>query len=288
MKFPLLFCLLFFTPAFASLESFASVSRVSFETLLVGSLDAQEIREVFGAKSYQGDGRIAVVQDDASESQALQVFYPKGKVKSKDSGAQWKWKIQPSQEVFASYRVKFDEDFDFVKGGKLPGVCGGDCNSGGNVPTGYDGWSARMMWRADGRLEQYVYHPEQPGTFGHQFAWMHEPPVITLDQTDTACSGVGQQNPCYDSSHAVFVQLGVWHEITERVRVNDVGAHNGEMQAWLDGELVLDVRGIEFVKNDHNTVDAFYFSTFFGGSDASWAPVKDEVVFFDDFEVRGL
>ena len=30
-------------------------------------------------------------------------------------------------------------------------------------------------------------------------------------------------------------------------------------------------------------IDGFYFSTFFGGGDASWAPVKDETAMFDNF-----
>jgi hypothetical protein len=33
------------------------------------------------------------------------------------------------------------------------------------------------------------------------------------------------------------------------------------------------------------SIDALYFSTFFGGDDATWAPTKDETVDFDDFVI---
>ena len=38
------------------------------------------------------------------------------------------------------------EGFKFQKGGKLPGLCGGLCDSGCSPSTGLTGWSARHMW----------------------------------------------------------------------------------------------------------------------------------------------
>ena len=78
------------------------------------------------------------------------------------------------EELYVSYDVKFADDFDFVRGGKLPGLCGYNikqdprdgCNTGGGFPTGYDGWSARGMWRENGELENYVYHSEQFYEYG--------------------------------------------------------------------------------------------------------------------------
>lgn len=57
------------------------------------------------------------------------------------------------QSMMISYEVAFDANFDWVKGGKLPGLRGGPnatgC-SGGNEPTGTDCFSARIMWRKNG------------------------------------------------------------------------------------------------------------------------------------------
>ena len=65
-------------------------------------------------------------------------------------------------DLYCSYYVRFAPGFDYVKGGELPGLAGGAANTGGNKPTGRDGWSARMMWRTGGEVVQYVYHVDQP------------------------------------------------------------------------------------------------------------------------------
>jgi len=35
------------------------------------------------------------------------------------------------------------------------------------------------------------------------------------------------------------------------------------------------------------SIDALYFSTFFGGGDASWAPTAEQRIDFDDFVIAG-
>jgi len=55
-----------------------------------------------------------------------------------------------------SYKMAFQEGFQWNKGGKLPGLWSGqdtkEC-SGGNQSDGDDCWSVRLMWRADGAGE---------------------------------------------------------------------------------------------------------------------------------------
>lgn len=64
-----------------------------------------------------------------------------------------------------SYSVYFSEDFDFVKGGKLPGLYGGASEdeakscSGGRQDNRGRCFSARMMWRKEGMGELYNYFP---------------------------------------------------------------------------------------------------------------------------------
>jgi hypothetical protein len=58
--------------------------------------------------------------------------------------------------MIISYEVAFDSGFDWVKGGKLPGLRGGpDPNncSGGNQANGTNCFSSRLMWRTDGAGE---------------------------------------------------------------------------------------------------------------------------------------
>ena len=68
--------------------------------------------------------------------------------------------------------------------------------------------------------------------------------------------------------------------------MNTPGVADGVLQAWVDGELVLDVDDFLYRTADYDYgVDAMYFSTFFGGSSNDWAPTKDEHIDFDDFVI---
>lgn len=58
--------------------------------------------------------------------------------------------------MLLSYEVAFDKGFQWVKGGKLPGLRGGSDTSGcegGAEPNGTDCWSTRLMWRTAGEGE---------------------------------------------------------------------------------------------------------------------------------------
>ena len=189
---------------------------------------------------------------------SLKIFYPKGQVGSSGSGCQFQVGLVSRPEYFLDYRVRFgDADkkrWDFGRGGKLPGLAGGTANTGGKKPTG-DGWSARFMWKR-GKLVVYLYHLGQKGTHGD---------TLTLTQSLVA---------------------GKWYRLTQRVRVNNGSAAHGVLQACVDGKLKLDRRNIRFRKGNAAPVDIFYFSTFFGGSSKSWAPIIDSEAYFDQFLIQ--
>jgi len=91
----------------------------------------------------------------------LQVQYPAGSYENDDDGgaqlyALWNSSGSAFQSMLLSYEVAFDFGFDWVKGGKLPGLRGGpDPNncSGGNQATGTNCFSSRVMWRTNGAGE---------------------------------------------------------------------------------------------------------------------------------------
>jgi len=83
---------------------------------------------------------------------------------------------------------------------------------------------------------------------------------------------------------------GKWHRIVNKVSMNTVSApgkgdKNGRVQAWLDGELALDVDTLRLRDYDTLHVDKFYLSTFHGGSTADWSPTHDCYIRFDNFTV---
>ena len=171
------------------------------------------------------------------------------------------------EALYVRYYVKFDEGIDFIMGGKLPGLAGGEANTGGDPPNGFDGWSARIMWRDNGRIVQYVYHPDQAGTYAEDMDWN-------------------------EGGASRFFVPGKWHCVETYIRMNTVNGEgepnarfDGVVRSWLDGELALDRTDVRFRYTNAFAIDAFYFSTFFGGGDASWAPVKDEHALFDNFVI---
>jgi len=205
------------------------------------------------------------------------VKYPKGRVRSLASGASWYWKsFSPRQEMFLSYWVYFPEGFVFRHGGKLHGLTGGKGNTGGKKPNGHDGWSSRIHWGPEDKIKLYLYHKNQPAEYGESFYYQHEPEPYAIGSEYKR-----------DRDREIHIQRGVWHFLCIRVSVNDIGIRNGQCQAWFDSRLVLDIRNIEFrdetCKPHELIVDAMYFSTFFGGRDERYKPVKDETVLFDDF-----
>lgn len=97
----------------------------------------------------------------APSGPVLQVTYPAGSFSHDTGGAQFYslWNTSDGStfnSVLLTYEVAFDADFDWVKGGKLPGLRGGpdvDGCSGGDAALGQNCFSSRLMWRASGAGE---------------------------------------------------------------------------------------------------------------------------------------
>ncbi len=190
-------------------------------------------------------GRVAMVESDALKW--LRVNFAVGKIGPEEGGAGWRMPFGKHEAAELSYTVRFSKDFDFVKGGKLPGLCGGPDNvSGGRRATGTNGFSARLMWRKDGRGEAYVYHKNQKGDYGDSFAF----PADFRFPTETP----------------VKVRIAV--------TMNAVGKRDGTLRVWINEKLMVERADMEWRTVDSFGVDGLYFETFHGGGDASWAPTR--------------
>jgi hypothetical protein len=241
--------------------------RVDFDDSPLGKYTETNLEADWGAIPWNNGidaGRAEIVGgDDAHMGRSLRIRYPAGGVGAGPSGAQFKVTIPAPangpayEDLYCAYWLKFSDGFAFVKGGKIPGFAGGTANTGGDKPNGSDGFSARMMWRGSGKVVQYLYHPDQPTTYGEDLDW-----------------ALGGQR---------IFEPGSWHRVEHRVVMNTPGMSDGMVQAWFDGKLALDHQGVRFRDVSDFAIDIFYFSTFFGGSGASWAPPGDQYVTFDDF-----
>lgn len=230
----------------------------NFDQLPRSTYSENMLASIWGGYSFAGiaQGRVAVINAaQALKGQLLQITFASDQFGVDPGGAQWKLRLGQHDELYASYSIKFDPDFEFVKGGKIPGLRGG--NAKGKIkPTGMDRFSARIMWRKQGKIVQYVYHADQPHQHGDELPWK-----------------IGGQR---------FFSPGKWHRIETRVKLNTPGVKNGIIQSWLDGELAFDKRDFRFRDTNALHIDIFDFSTFFGGSDRSWATKKQEQIYFDN------
>jgi hypothetical protein len=182
----------------------------------------------------------------------LRVGYVPGQIGPEKGGAGWRWPIGTQEAAELRYMLRFSPDFDFVKGGKLPGLCGGPENvSGGRPADGTNGFSARLMWRREGRGEAYVYHKHQPEKYGESFAF---PPDFRFPRGEP-----------------IGVRIAVW--------MNAPGRRDGRLRVWitLPGQSERQVvrhDDLEWRSVATFGVDGLYFETFHGGNDLSWAPQR--------------
>ena len=184
---------------------------------------------------------------------SVRTLYPKGKRTPSDSGAQWHMSVNGEyEELYLSYWVKFGNDFDFVLGGKLPGLSG----SVSFIDRTYE-WKGRLMWREQGKVEFYTH-------FAHdreRWWWNTE------------------------GFQATFIP-NQWHHIEMHFRLNSPGNYDGLMEGWFDGQKAAYYDEVKFRDADETTnkISKVFFSTFFGGSSGDrWNATKDEFAWFDEF-----
>ncbi|MFJ8825720.1 polysaccharide lyase [Streptomyces sp. NPDC102467] len=161
----------------------------------------------------------------------------------------------PVDRLHLRYYLRFPHGFDFVKGGKLPGLYGGHATSGGHVPDGENGLSTRYMWRSGGRGEVYAYLPT---------SLVHG---TSLGRGDWSWPA------------------GRWVCVEQSVRLNHPDRSDGSVTVLLDGRRVLRRTGLEFRTTDELRIEGVFFSTFFGGGDPSWATPRAQHADFAAFAV---
>ncbi len=242
-----------------------SIFAADFEDAETGIYTQEQFNQDWNSPEWS-DGieeRRVMIVKTALGDQALAVTYPARTYGPDKNGAVWKLNFNESYDaVELRFDVMFEKGFDFVRGGKLPGLFGGEGNTGGNKPTGHDGFSARMMWREDGQAVQYLYYPDQPGRYGHQIPWLQ------------ATTG-----------EPVRFIPGQWHTVVHQVKINTPNKRDGTLQAFFDDHLVLKLDNLRFRDTKTFSIDGFVFSTFFGGGDASWETATQETIYFDNFQI---
>lgn len=162
------------------------------------------------------------------------------------------------EELHARYYLYIGDGFETDGDGKLPGPAGRYDTEGwgGRSATG-GGWSARGLFHdrnsnGDVPIGYYCYHMGYDGSYGDHMMWDH-----TLTP-------------------------GQWYRIDQWISLNDPGTANGELKAWVDGELSFDRQGLEFRDSLDVKIEEYWFNIYYGGSTPS--PAANDL-YFDDLQI---
>lgn len=226
-----------------------------------GSCSAGMFPTAYFAPDFEGPiSRTFSDQFIVDDGTYIQTCFPAGSSAPSSGhpgGAQAELQIAagPAEEYTLSYELEFPVGFTWVKGGKLPGLCGGNCPTGSS--NGPGGFAMRFMWRADGAAE-----------------------VLLSDATTTG-DGTDLGRGTWD-----WLADGEFHPLSETVTMNTPGVANGSIVVDYNGVQVGDFTGLTLAAaGDTEEVNALMFSTFFGGHDSSWAPTSVQTIDFADFQV---
>ncbi len=202
----------------------------------------------------------------------LRLHYPANIAGGGNSGMIFVKNVTPSEEATMEYRIKFDDDFFFCYGGKLPGLAG-SVNANGNLPWGgtenenlvHSAFSTRLMWRRHKNLVVYTYLPER------------------IDANGNVIRKWGK-----DIEFFRPVEQGRWYTIRQYVKMNTPGKKDGILEMYVDGELTLRRTNMEYrISGKDVKVNAAAIHSYRGGpaNDTRFHSDKDEHIYFDDFKV---
>jgi hypothetical protein len=166
--------------------------------------------------------------------------------------------IAPGKEYVFEYRIRFDDGYDFSRGGKIPGLAGGNAPSGCQTSTDV-GFTARQMWREQGRLIGYIYDMDQRAACGNAI--------------ETGFNfGVGK-----------------WYRVKQRVKLNTGSERNGILQLWIDDRQVINRSNMGWmIEAPTRRIDRIFLDFFFGGSTADWSPRRNCSLSFADVFITKL
>ncbi|KAF9393803.1 hypothetical protein CPC16_001122 [Podila verticillata] len=240
----------------------------TFHSIQIGGNDISFVNDPFQAPGSKiaTSNASAVASPQQEIGQVLQLVYPKGSYAPSIgpiTGGTHFYATPfgdktPFSKMLISYDVAFPSDFNWGLGGKLPGAYGG---------TAYEGCSGGVQ--ATG-TNSYAYVPADPRS---EFCRNSE--VICNDQYGKSI-GRGQ----------IYFQPGTWTRLDIVMELNEpAGISNGTLQIYQNGNLAVSMSDIPYRTSGMVGFQGLMFSSFFGGSDPSYATPVDTRVFFRNVEM---
>lgn len=156
----------------------------------------------------------------------------------------------------------------------MPGLYGGRNSCSGGDPAN-DCFSTRLMWRANGQGEMYLYANREA-----QDESICEMPENYCDPTFGWSLNQDQFQFKRDA----------WTEIEETVTLNTPGVRNGVLALKINGEEIFRYNNIVFrtVQYPNMRIEGMDVETFFGGNGPEWASPTHQITKFREFILESV
>lgn len=204
--------------------------------------------------------------DNINPTKVFWVDFPENSVGPDEGGTHWETDLpQGYDEAYFSYDVYFMPGFKFQSGGKIPGIKGGKYHA--DRPTGYDGFGSKPMFKGD-KVVFYIYYPDNHlEQYGATWHWGQDYPDNSFPPSKVTF-------PYSKGTTSKFIP-GSWHNITYRTVLNTVpeegqGNYDGILEAYFDGELVMQTDNILWRQTKDLKIDKMVMVAFFGGASDGW------------------
>lgn len=205
-----------------------------------------------------------------------------------DSGSGFKAKPLhkfPTDHVILEYSVFFPKDFEFVKGGKLPGI---GLGPGDDAATGSD-WqddlgSVRVMWREKGQGIAYLYLPLEIAKNGTRDGTIKAQGPEFESAADGSLDKHAGIDVFFKQDDGLQFVKGQWNTVKIQVKINAPGKSDGFLGLTINGK-TRDVKNVLYRKSKDIRINVALIIAFFGGSTMDWSAKKKEIISFKDFKL---
>ena len=246
---------------------------VGFENNQVGTYTEELFDADFDNHWQRIDGIAAII--DNNDNKKLAITSPANKYKK----GLWAGKdLAEYNELYLSFKVNFDKEYDFSLGGKLPGLGAlntnlRDADNNQLTPTGCKvitkdpdaGFSLRSMFKENGKAIGYFYYQNNPST-----------------------DNCGEQVPYMYNGTSFAFKREKTYLIEQYVKMNDAGLANGIVTIHVNGFKVLEKTGLMFSENRLYKINQLFINIWHGGNSIDWAPSVNSTVVLDDVALSSV
>ena len=296
--------------------------NIDFKNHKIGLYEVDTFIKDWGSEPRRGvtEKRCKIVKKDSKK--VLEITIPKGTTSK--GGSFWRLNFPKDlTDVTFEYDIMFGDNFDFVRGGKLPGLGGGTSKGCGGTPEEYqNGFSARLMWREEDlekeklvrkpinekmKLLKKIFNSKESNekkkarfdnlNLGNEITkilWFardlvkspHKAYLVQYMYYPDKQTKFGDDWTYKYKNKEVFVEANKWYNIKMQIKLSEDPKKKDIVLAWVNGKKVLN-RRINLRKKKSYEIDQVMFSLFFGGNDETWATTKKEKVYFRKFLIKG-